>query len=117
MPATKPTAARRTPAREPRVTAELDFDDVELDVVGDEPDPVPEGFSAMVLEPEEPEEEEFEGGTPVEEEALAVAWNASNDLFAVGLMAKTMPCSQCPVCSQKNQSGVVTLTVMVNEGT
>ena len=97
------------------VTAELDFDDV-VDVVGDEPDPVPEGFSAVVPEPDEGDEEDA-GGTPEEEEALAVAWNASNVLFAVGLMAKTMPFSQWPVCWQYHQVGVVSLTVIWNEGT
>jgi hypothetical protein len=39
-------------------------------------------------------EEEFEGGVPSAADALAVAWNASKLLFAVGLMAKTIPCSQ-----------------------
>jgi len=29
--------------------------------------------------------------------ALAAAWNASKDLVAVGLTAKTMPFPQCPV--------------------
>jgi len=77
------------PACAPELRAELDFDEV-VDVV-DELDPVPEGDGVVV-----PEEFD-EGGAPVEEEALAVAWKASNDLFAVGLMAKTMPLSQWPV--------------------
>jgi len=98
--------------------AELDFDDV--DVVDDGLDAVPEGDDPEVLEPEEPEpddDDEFEGGVPSEEEALAVAWNSAKVLFAVGLMAKTMPDSQWPVWWQKNQSGVVALTVTENEGT
>jgi hypothetical protein len=51
-----------------------------------EPDPEPE---PVVLE-------EL-GGVPSADDALAVAWNVSKDLFAVGLTAKTIPCSQWPV--------------------
>jgi len=92
MPAAKPTTARRPPARAPTATAPLDFDD-EVEVEEEElPVAVPE------LEPEpEPEPEPVvldEAGVPLEDDALAAAWNALNDLFAVGLMAKTMPVSQ-----------------------
>jgi len=71
----------------------LDFDEDEVDVgallVADpEPEPEPEP---------EPVELEEEAGVPSADDALAAAWNASNDLFAVGLIAKTMPCSQWPV--------------------
>jgi hypothetical protein len=101
--------------------AELDDFGVVLDVLGDELDPVPEGYTAEEPEPEEPDdgddEDEFEGGAPVEEEALAVAWNAWNVLFAVGLIAKTMPSSQWPVWRQYHQVGVVSLMVIWNEGT
>jgi len=72
------------------VTAPLDFDeDVEdgeelLAVVPEpEPEPVPEPVVLEVVE-----------GVPSADDALAAAWNAVKDLFAVGLMAKTMPCSQ-----------------------
>ena len=34
------------------------------------------------------------GGAPLGDEALAVAWNVAKLLFAVGLMAKTIPLSQ-----------------------
>jgi len=68
------------------MTAPLDFDDDveegdELLAVDPDPDPEP-----VVLE--------VEAGVPSADDALAAAWNASKDLFAVGLMAKTMPCSQ-----------------------
>ena len=97
--------------------AELDFDVDDVD--DDGLDPVPDGDPAVVPEPagEDDGDDEFDGGVPSEAEALAVAWNAANVLFAVGLTANTMPDSQCPVWWQKNQSGVVTLTVMENEGT
>jgi hypothetical protein len=73
----------------------------------------------VVPEPEEPDDDdEFdEAGTPVEEELLAAAWNAAKVLFAVGLMANTMPSSQWPVWRQYHQVGVVSLTVIENEGT
>jgi len=67
--------------------APLDFDeDVEEgeELLADpEPEPEPEPVVLEVLE-----------GVPSADDALAAAWNAANDLFAVGLMAKTMPCSQ-----------------------
>jgi hypothetical protein len=91
MPAAKPTTARRPPRRAPTATAPLDFDvEVEEGVLPDadpelEPDPDPE--------PEPVELVEFEG-VPSADDALAAAWNASKVLFAVGLIAKTMPCSQ-----------------------
>jgi hypothetical protein len=90
IPAAKPTTARRPPARAPTATAPLDFDEDEEDVgallvVDPDPDPEPEP-EAVVLEVEE--------GVPSADDALAAAWNASKDLFAVGLMANTMPCSQ-----------------------
>jgi len=93
MPAANPTTARRPPARAPTVIAPLAFDDVEEE----------EGelsVAVPVLEPEpEPVEPEpvvldDEAGVPLADDALAAAWNASNVLFAVGLMAKTMPLSQ-----------------------
>jgi len=92
MPAAKPTTARRPPARAPIATALLDFDDEEEEGVL----PVAVPVLAAELEPEpEPEPElELEAGVPLEDEALAAAWNASKDLFCVGLMAKTMPSSQ-----------------------
>jgi len=46
-------------------------------------------------EPEpEPVVFDVEAGVPLADDALAAAWNASKVLFAVGLMAKTMPCPQ-----------------------
>ena len=94
MPAAKPTTARKPPARAPTATAPLDFD-VEVEeaalaaaVPELEPEPEPE--------PEPVELVEEEGGEPLAElDALAVAWNCANVLFAVGLTAKTMPVSQC----------------------
>jgi len=93
MPAAKPTTARRPPARAPTATAPLDFDvEVEeavLAVAAPELEPEPEP------EPEPVEVVEEEGGEPsAGDDALAVAWNCANVLFAVGLMAKTMPDSQ-----------------------
>lgn len=41
---------------------------------------------------------------------IASAWNALNECgsgSAGGLIAKTMPFPQCPVCSQWNQKGVL----------
>jgi hypothetical protein len=68
------------------VTAPFDFDDEEdvgaLLVDDPEPEPVP----VVVLE--------VEAGVPSADDALAADWNAAKDLFAVGLMAKTIPCSQ-----------------------
>jgi len=95
--------------------AELEFD--VLDVVGVELEPVPVGFSAEEPEPEDGDDEFDAGGTPVDEEALAVAWNISNVLFSVGLMANTMPFSQWLVWRQYHQVGAVSLTVIENEGT
>jgi hypothetical protein len=87
MPAAKPTTARRPPARAPTVTAPLDFDDEEVEegalpvaVPVLEPEPEPEPEPVVVLDDE-----------PVADDALAAAWNAANVLFAVGLIAKTMP--------------------------
>ena len=100
MPATKPSAAMRPLAPTPEPSAEF-LDDAVVEVAA--PDPVLEGDDAGVLEPVEPvvpDEFEDAGGVPSAEDALAVAWNASNVLFAVGLMANTMPCSQWPVCWQ-----------------
>ena len=82
--------ARRPPARAPAVTAPFDFDDeVEEGALPDddpdpEPEPEPEPLELVVLE-----------GVPSDDDDLAAAWNAANDLFAVGLTAKTMPSSQC----------------------
>jgi hypothetical protein len=62
----------------------LDFDeDVEEgdELLADDDDPEPE---PVVLE--------VEDGVPSADDALAAAWNASKVLFAVGLIAKTMPC-------------------------
>lgn len=92
MPAAKPTIARRPPARAPTAMAPLDLLDDEEDEEGELPVAVPE------LEAEDPEPEpvvlDEPEGVPSEDDALAAAWNASKVLFAVGLMAKTMPCSQ-----------------------
>jgi hypothetical protein len=70
----------------------LDFDDEEdvgavllVDDPEPEPDPDPEP---------EPVVFEVEAGVPSADDALAAAWNDSKDLFAVGLMAKTIPSSQ-----------------------
>jgi hypothetical protein len=66
----------------------LDFDvDVEEgeELLAVDPDPVPEPEPVVL---------EVEAGVPSADDALAAAWNAAKDLFAVGLMAKTMPCSQ-----------------------
>lgn len=86
------------PARAPATTAPLDFDDEDEEAAGEE---------LLVVDPEpepEPEPEpvvlEVEAGVPSEDDALAAAWKAAKDLFAVGLMANTMPCSQWPVCLQ-----------------
>jgi len=91
MPAAKPTIARRPPARAPTATALLDLFDDEDDEEAALPVAVP------VLEPElEPEPVVLDepAGVPLADDALAAAWNASKVLFAVGLTAKTMPCSQ-----------------------
>jgi hypothetical protein len=107
MPATNPTAARRPPARAPVLMAELEEDfDAVVDVVDD-------GYPAVVLEGED----EFEGGEPSAEEALAVAWNCSNVWFVVGLTANTMPFWQWDVWRQYHQLGFVSLTMIVNETT
>jgi hypothetical protein len=90
MPAAKPTTARRPPARAPTATAPLDFDDEEEE--GALPDPVAELEAEAEPEPVVLDEEE---GVPSADDAFAAAWKAVKDLFAVGLMAKTMPCSQC----------------------
>jgi len=92
MPAAKPTTARRPPARAPTATALLDFDDEEEE--GALPVAVPELEAELEPEPEPEPDDELEAGVPSDDEALAAAWNASKLLFAVGLMAKTMPCSQ-----------------------
>jgi hypothetical protein len=72
------------------VTAPFDFDDEEdvgaLLVDDPEPEPEPEPVPVVVLE--------VEAGVPSADDALAADWNAAKDLFAVGLMAKTIPCSQ-----------------------
>ncbi len=81
MPAAKPIAARRPPARAPVVMAELG-DDVPVD---DEPDPVDEGDCAVVPEPEGEGEDEEAGGVPSAEEALAVALNVSNDFSLLNI--------------------------------
>lgn len=69
------------PARAPTATAPLGFDDDDGDEVAAEPLPVsvPEAVEA---------------GVPSDEEPLAAAWKAPKVLFAVGLTAKTIPCSQ-----------------------
>jgi len=100
--------------------AEFAFDDVDGsgELAAGVPEPeVPEPEPEPEPVPDDDDEFEVAGGTPEEEEALAVAWNAWNDLLAVGLTAKTMPDSQWPVWWQKNQSGVVTLTITENWGT
>ena len=48
-----------------------------------EPDPEPEVVELVELE-----------GVPSADDAFAADWNAAKVLFAVGLIAKTMPCSQ-----------------------
>lgn len=71
---------------------EFDFDDDEVD----------EGDALVEVEPAVVEEldpelglEELAAGLPsVGDDALAAAWNAAKVLFAVGLIAKTMPFSQ-----------------------
>lgn len=108
MPAAKPIAARRLPACAPEPMAE--FFAVEVAAL----DEVPEGVDEELVGDDE---FDAEAGEPSAEEALAAAWNAAKLLFAVGLMAKTMPCSQWPVWWQKNQSGVVAFTVSEKEGT
>jgi hypothetical protein len=63
----------------------LEFDDEEAEAAlpdaEPEPEPEPDPVELVVLE-----------GAPSADDALAAAWNASKVLFAVGLMAKTMPC-------------------------
>jgi hypothetical protein len=88
IPATKPAIARRPPARALAATAPLDFDD-EVDEGA-----LPVADPVLELDDPEPVELEELGGVPSADDALAVVWNASKDLFAVGLTAKTMPCSQ-----------------------
>ena len=88
IPATKPAIARRPPARTLAATAPLDFDDVVDEGALPVADPV------LELDDPKPVELEELGGVPSADDALAVAWNASKDLFAVGLTAKTIPCSQ-----------------------
>jgi len=94
--------------------------------VAEEPPAAP-----AVFDPAEPAEEPPElaeappelaeappaGGLP----PVAAAWNAANDLaeFGSALTEKTIPAAQWSagiVCAQKNQSGVVTFTVKLNEG-
>jgi hypothetical protein len=95
----KPTNARRPPAPAPVAMAPLvDFDE-ELDDGADDVD-VP-ATGAAELEPElDPEPEPVvvvlleAGGVPSAADALAVVWNVAKLLLAVGLMAKTIPCSQ-----------------------
>lgn len=95
MPAAKPITARRPPARAPTATAPLDFDDEEEEGALPVADPVLEPEPELEPDPEpEPVVLEPEAGVPSEDDALAAAWNSSKDLFAVGLMAKTMPDSQ-----------------------
>jgi len=89
MPAAKPTIARRPPACAPTATAPLDLLDDEEE--GELPVAVPELEAELEPEPvvlDEP------AGVPSADDALAAAWNASKLLFAVGLTAKTIPCSQ-----------------------
>jgi len=93
MPAAKPTTARRPPARAPTATAPLDFDDEEEEGALPDADPELEPEPEPEPEPELVELVELEG-VPSADDALAAAWNASKVLFAVGLMAKTMPSSQ-----------------------
>jgi len=87
MPAAKPTTARRPPARAPTATAPLDFDDEEevgaLPVADPELEPEPEPEPVELVELE---------GVPLADDPLAAAWYASKVLFAVGLIAKTIPC-------------------------
>jgi len=80
----------RPPACAPLLRAELELVDVDNE-------PVPVLVEDAVVPDEPVDEFEEEGGVPSADEALAVAWNASNVLFAVGLIAKTMPVSQWPV--------------------
>jgi len=83
-----PTTARRPPARAPTATAPFEFDDEEEEGALPVADPELEAE----LEPEpEPVVLDVEEGVPSADDALAAAWNASKDLFCVGLMAKTMP--------------------------
>ena len=95
MPAAKPTTARRPPARAPTARAPLD-DFVELELEeGELPVAVPVLGAELEPEPEpEPVVLDDEAGVPSEDDALAAAWNSSNVLFAVGLIANTMPDSQ-----------------------
>jgi len=69
------------------VRAPFGFDD-------DEASPVEEVDVGLPLDPVAPvpEPEEFEDGVPSAADALAAAWYASKLLFAVGLIAKTIPC-------------------------
>jgi len=96
MPAAKPTTARRPPARAPTATAPLDDFDAEVEVEeGELSVAVAELEAELEPEPEpEPVVLDDEAGVPLADDALAAAWNASNVLFAVGLIAKTMPDSQ-----------------------
>jgi hypothetical protein len=45
---------------------------------------------------------------------LAAFWKASN--WLPGLIAKTMPCWQCPDCRQNTQTGFVSRTVNLAAG-
>jgi len=79
------------PARAPTVTAPLKLDEVGEEVAA-EPLPVPEsGDEPLPV----PEPEAFEAGVvPLIGQALAAARKAAKVSFAVGLMEKTIPCSQ-----------------------
>jgi hypothetical protein len=68
----------------------LDFEDAVDDAAepDDVPDPEPEPEPVELVELVELE------GLPSDDDDLAAAWNVENDLFAVGLTAKTMPFSQ-----------------------
>jgi len=102
-PAINPATASKADALPPTtLEAELAFAVVEAVLA-----PVPLATMEVII----PEGAADPLAEAVVELPVALAKNASKEfgLEAFTLMAKTIPCWQCPVCSQKNQRGVTWL--------
>lgn len=127
MTTSAPPTRTRSPALpfavvlEPGAAAVFEPDPPEPPDVTEEPPAAPAVFEPLepadADEPPELAEAPPAGGLP----PVARDWNAANDLaeFGSALTEKTMPAAQWSagiVCAQKNQSGVVTFTVKLNEG-